>query len=50
MLSVKDRAILFHRQYPESRISTTALNNLYHKNGIKFKVCKTDYKLTDAKK
>ncbi len=36
-LSLKQRAKMFHRQFPESKLSTTSLRRLYKKHGIRFK-------------
>ena len=36
-LSIKQRAVMFHRQFPELRISATLLHRTYRANGVKFK-------------
>ena len=36
-LSLKQRAKMFHRQFPDMRISANTIRRLYMQNGIKFK-------------
>jgi hypothetical protein len=36
-LSLSQRAVMFHRQFPEAKISATTLHRLYKKHGIKYK-------------
>ena len=36
-LSLKQRAVMFHRQFPEIRISASLLHRTYRANGVRFK-------------
>jgi DDE superfamily endonuclease len=36
--TLKERVLLFHRRFGETKISTSTLGNLYKKNGVKRKV------------
>jgi transposase len=36
-LSLDERVILFHRSFPEIKITQTTLARIYSKNGVKFK-------------
>ncbi len=36
--SLKERAVLFHRTYPELKLSAESLRKLYLKHGIRYKV------------
>ena len=35
--TMRERAVLFHRQFPDKRIAITTLRRLYLKNGIRCK-------------
>ena len=40
--SMKERAILFHRKFPNKRIAVTSLRRLYLRKGIKRKVVRQE--------
>lgn len=46
-LSLKQRVVLFHRQFPELTISTSLLQRTYKKHGIKFKYIQKAKKILD---
>ena len=48
-LSLEQRVIMFHRQFPELRITITILRKIYKKNGIKFKFIRRGKKDIDFK-
>ena len=46
-LSIKQRAKLFHRTFPEAKISPTSLWRFYKRNGIRFKYIQKVKKVID---
>ena len=46
-LSLKQRVVMFHRQFPELSISSSLLQRTYKKHGIKFKYIKRGKKSLD---
>ena len=40
--TMKERVVLFHRRFPNKRISLTALYRLYKANGVKRKAVKVN--------
>lgn len=47
---LKQRCVLFHRQYPDTKLSHMTLHRLYCKHKITFKKCITKTAMTDHKK
>ena len=47
-LTMKERALRFHRKFTDKRVSITSLRRLYLKNGIKRKRVRQEKKLTEA--
>ena len=46
-LSLKQRAVVFHRQFPELRISASQINRIYKEHGIRFKYIQRVKKVID---
>jgi hypothetical protein len=46
-LSLQQRTVMFHRQFPELRISSTLLSRTYKEHGIKFKFIRRGKKVID---
>ena len=49
-LTMKERALRFHRKFTDKRVSVTSLRRLYLKNGIKRKKVRQEKKLTESVK
>ena len=46
-LSLKQRAIMFHRRFPEVKISASTLARFYQANGIRYKYIQREKQIID---
>ena len=46
-LSLKQRVVMFHRRYPDLKISASTLERVYFKGGVKYKAINRIKKIID---